>query len=110
MSAVNVGIAEVELESAALLPVGLLVNDQLYVKASLLASLLLLPFNVTVDPIKIFCNCPALATGAVLDVVVELVSIPLDPPPPPQATRRITTALAVIVKFSEFFIRLWISL
>ena len=77
-SAVNVGIADVALLNIAVLPAGLLVNDQLYVNTSPFASLLLLPFKVTRFPAVIFCATPAFATGAAfatdaLTVTVETV-------------------------------------
>jgi hypothetical protein len=100
ISAMNVGIADVVLLNVAELPAGLLVNVQLYVNASLFASLLLLPFKVTVAATKIFCIWPALATGAVFAEGAVLFS---PPPPPPQAANS-ATAVATNISLIAVFI------
>ena len=95
-SAVNVGIAEVALLNTAALPPGLFINVQLYVNASPFASLLLLPFKVTVAVTRIFCIRPALANGAVFEEGAEIKGgALLFSPPPPHAVNKATTDIAI---------------
>ena len=65
-SATNTGLADVADESAAALPVGLDMMTQRWVRGSRLASVLLVPSNVTAVPTTTFWFTPALAIGSEL--------------------------------------------
>lgn len=83
MSASKVGLADVDEDRLAVLPVGFDERLQLKVKGSPLASLAL-PSSVTVVPASTFCVTPAFATGATL--VGDTEGPDGLSPPPPHAT------------------------
>jgi hypothetical protein len=79
LSAVKVGFADVAPLSAAVLPDGFVVSDQLYVMASPSASELPPPSSVTVLPTYTDWSVPAFATGAELAGVGVGLHFPAEP-------------------------------
>jgi hypothetical protein len=75
LSAVNVGLTAVALDSVAVLLAGFDVNDQLYVSGSSFASVLPLPFSVTTEPVATSWSILALATGAEFAVAAVIVTV-----------------------------------
>ncbi len=73
-SATKVGMTALGLESAALLPAGLVVRDQAYVSGLPSTSEEAEPLRVTVLPTATVWSGPALATGGLLSVVIVIVS------------------------------------
>ena len=74
-SAKNVGLAEVALANTAALVEGFDIMTQRYDKGSRLASVLLVPSSVTVEPSTTFWLAPALAIGSELaDETVTVVA------------------------------------
>ena len=91
VSGTKVGLDVVDKSKTVELPVGLVDNTHLYVKVSPSASVLAVPFSVTVAVTVTVWAVPALATGAVLAVAAVTRVVDTTPFTLPSFTIRLAT-------------------